>query len=70
MPDRLDDSAPFNDEQGTRISPDATGAGAEATTGTHGEPGGNSQDHESGYGGKAGEPKESNGTRDVPRSNR
>jgi hypothetical protein len=57
MTDKLDDSAPFNDDQGTRISDDATGAGAEATRGTKGEPKSNSQDHLSGYGGKAGEPK-------------
>lgn len=59
MADRLDDSAPFNDDQGTRVS-EPTGAGAEATESTDGEPGGPSHEHRSGYGGKAGEPKEPN----------
>ena len=57
MSDKLDNSAPFNDDQGTRVSEDATGAGAEATRGTNGEPESSSHEHESGYGGKGGEPK-------------
>lgn len=43
MTDRLDDSAPFDDDQGTRIARDrdhATGAGAEASEGIHGAPDG------------------------------
>jgi hypothetical protein len=74
MPDPLDNSAPFDDDQGTRISnkpaPDVsepTGAGAEATEGTQGEPKGRSHEHRSGYGGKGGEPVESN---DIPTSRR
>jgi hypothetical protein len=69
MPDRLDNSAPFDDDQGTRIS-EPTGAGAEATSGTDGEPRSRSHEHESGYGGKAGRPKESNGRKDFPTSRR
>jgi hypothetical protein len=38
MADRLDDSAPFNDDQGTRIAREPTGAGAEAAEGIHGAP--------------------------------
>lgn len=57
MADKLDNSAPFNDDQGTRISDDATGAGAEAMRGTNGEPESSSHEHLSGYGGKAGQPK-------------
>ena len=34
-----------------------TGAGAEATEHTDGKPKGSSQEHESGYGGKGGQPK-------------
>ena len=45
------------DNSGTRISKKPTGAGAEATESTDGKPKGRSQDHESGYGGKAGQPK-------------
>jgi hypothetical protein len=63
--DKLDDSAPFNDDQGTRISREPTGAGAEATEGTEGEPRGSSHEHQSGYGGKAGKPKTPN---EAPRS--
>jgi hypothetical protein len=71
MPDQLDNAAPFDDDQGTRISnkppTEPTGAGAEATEGTQGEPKGRSHEHRSGYGGKAGEPVESN---DIPTSRR
>ena len=70
MPDPLDNSAPFDDDQGTRVSSKPTGAGAEATSGMDGEPEGSSHTHESGYGGKAGEPKESNGDTDFPKSRR
>ena len=38
MSDKLDNSAPFDDDQGTRIARDATGAGAEAAEGIHGDP--------------------------------
>ena len=38
MADRLDNSAQFADDQGTRIAREPTGAGAEATEGIHGEP--------------------------------
>lgn len=47
MTDRLDNAAPFDDDQGTRIARDrdrdrdrATGAGAEASEGIHGAPDG------------------------------
>jgi hypothetical protein len=70
MPDQLDNSAPFDDDQGTRSASEPTGAGAEATSGMDGEPKGSSHTHESGYGGKAGKPKESNGRKDFPRSRR
>jgi hypothetical protein len=58
MTDKLDNSAPFDDDQGTRISRKPTGAGAEATEGTQGEPEGKSHEHRSGYGGDGGDPKE------------
>lgn len=67
MPDRLDNTAPFDDDQGTRASRKPTGAGAEATESTQGEPKTSSQDHESGYGGKGGSPKKPS---DVPTSRR
>lgn len=38
MPDKLDNSAPFDDEQGTRIARKPTGAGSEAAEGIHGDP--------------------------------
>lgn len=38
MTDKLDNSAPFDDEQGTRIAAKPTGAGAEAAEGIHGDP--------------------------------
>ena len=57
MIDKLDDAAPFNDDQGTRTSDDSTGAGAEASRATDGEPGSGSHKHESGYGGRGGQPK-------------
>lgn len=38
MADKLDNSAPFGDEQGTRIAKEPTGAGAEAAEGIHGKP--------------------------------
>ena len=60
MADKLDNSAPFDDDQGTRIAKEPTGAGAEATAGTQGEPSKGNQ-HQSGYGGKGGEPKKPNG---------
>jgi hypothetical protein len=40
MADKLDDSAPFQDRQGTRIAGEPTGAGAEAAEGIHGSPAG------------------------------
>ena len=43
MTDKLDDSAPFNDGQGTRRAHDPTGAGAEAAEGIHGSPKGRDQ---------------------------
>ena len=67
MPDPLDKSAPFNDDQGTRISGNSTGSGAEATEATNGEPKSNGQDPRSDYGGQEGEPKESS---DIPTSRR
>ena len=60
MADELDDTAAFNDDQGTRIAKEPTGAGAEATEGTQGEPRGRSHEHRSGYGGNGGEPKKPN----------
>ena len=57
MTDKLDNSAPFDDDQGTRIARKPTGAGAEATKGSQGESSKGNQDHESGYGGKGGKPK-------------
>ena len=38
MADKLDNSAPFNDDQGTRVAGKPTGAGAEAAEGIHGDP--------------------------------
>jgi hypothetical protein len=38
MADKLDNSAPFDDDQGTRIARKPTGAGAEAAEGIHGDP--------------------------------
>lgn len=38
MSDTLDDSAPFRDDQGTRMAKEPTGAGAEAAEGIHGAP--------------------------------
>lgn len=67
MADRLDNATPFDDEQDSRGSRHSTGAGAEAMQSTDGEPKTNSQDHESAYGGKAGNPKEPN---DIPTSRR
>lgn len=69
MVDQLDDSAPFDDDQGTRIST-PTGAGAEATEGTEGKPKGSSHEHQSGYGGKGGVPNKPNDTKDIPTSRR
>ena len=66
MTDELDDSAPFNDEQGTKVTRDSTGAGAEPTQHVEGQPK-RTTEHESGYGGRGGEPKQSN---DVPTSRR
>lgn len=65
MGDKLDNSAPFNDDQGTRIAKDPTGAGAEATEGTKGGPSNGNHEHLSGYGGKGGTPKKPNDTK-VP----
>jgi len=67
MTDDLDNSAPFEDDQGTKISRKPTGAGAEPTTSTDEQKRDRSPDHESGYGGRGGEPKESN---DIPTSRR
>lgn len=47
MADKLDDSAPFNDDQGTRTGSEhsgSTGAGAEAAEGIHGAPKGRPND--------------------------
>jgi len=66
MIDDLDDSAPFNDDQGTKVTKDSTGAGAEPTQHVEGQPK-RQTEHESGYGGRGGEPKESNG---IPTSRR
>ena len=57
MPDPLDNAAPFNDKQGTRIAKEPTGAGAEPTEATKGEPAGESHEHLGGYGGHGGTPK-------------
>ena len=38
MADKLDNSAAFNDDQGTRVAGKPTGAGAEAAEGIHGDP--------------------------------
>ena len=78
MADRLDDSAPFDDDQGTRISQTPTGAGTEANAGTQGEKQGDKQgeperrthEHRSGYGGDKGEPKEPYDPKDFPTSRR
>jgi hypothetical protein len=70
MTDRLDDSAPFNDDQGTRISETPTGAGGEATEGSRDEPERRTHEHRSGYGGDKGEPKEPYDPKDIPRSRR
>jgi hypothetical protein len=67
MSDRLNDSAPIDDELRKRAPAKPTGAGAEATEGTDGEPESSSQEHHSAYGGKGGEPKEPN---DFPKSRR
>jgi hypothetical protein len=42
MADKLDDSAPFNDQQGTAQAHKPTGAGAEAAEGLHAAPKGRS----------------------------
>ena len=47
MADKLDNSAPFNDGQGTRRAK-STGAGAEAAEGIHGAPKGREQKREPG----------------------
>lgn len=60
MTDKLDNSAPFDDDQGTRTAKEPTGAGAEATEGTKGEPSKGNHEHHSAYGGKGGEPKKPN----------
>jgi hypothetical protein len=66
MADKLDNSAPFDDDQGTRIEQEPTGAGAEASEGIRDKPEqAKSQDHWSGYGGKAGTPKQSNDGSDA-----
>ena len=60
MADKLDNSAPFNDDQGTRTAKEPIGAGAEATEGVREEPlDSHSHEHVSGYGGNAGTPKQS-----------
>jgi hypothetical protein len=50
-----------------RTADQPTGAGAEATRGTDGEPKSNSHEHRSGYGGKGGSPKAPN---DPPKNKR
>lgn len=44
MTDKLDDTAPFDDDQGTRRAEEPTGAGAEAAEGIHGAPKGRSRE--------------------------
>lgn len=68
MSDPLDDSTPFDDQQGTRVAKEPTGAGAEATEGMQGEPKSKSHEHRDGYGGEGGEPREPSA--DIPHSNR
>ena len=46
MADKLDNSAPFNDDQGTRRSKEPTGAGAEASEGIHGSPKGRTEERD------------------------
>ena len=70
MADKLDDSAPFDDDQGTRVSQKPTGAGAEANAGTQGEPERRTHEHRSSYGGDMGEPKEPSDPKDFPTSRR
>jgi hypothetical protein len=63
----------YNDDQGTRIAREPTGAGAEATEGMDGKPESSSHTHRSAYGGDGGEPKEpndENDQNDVPTSRR
>lgn len=91
MADKLDNSAPIDDGQGTRMARQPTGAGAEAAEGIHGKPEergarrdpsdrtsledrdareperrgsepleSSSQEHQSGYGGRGGSPRQSN----------
>jgi hypothetical protein len=67
MADDLDDSAPFNDDQGTKLSKDSTGMGSEATQHVDGQPKNRTTEHESGYGGRGGDAKEAN---DIPTSRR
>ncbi|HJQ20611.1 MAG TPA: hypothetical protein VJ867_09705 [Gemmatimonadaceae bacterium] len=67
MADDLDNSAPFNDDQGKKLSKDSTGVGSEATQHTDGQPRDRTTEHESGYGGRGGEPKKA---QDVPSSRR
>lgn len=69
MRDKLDNAAPFNDGQGTRIEKGPTGAGAEAAEGVREKPEqAQSQEHVSGYGGHGGAPKESNDGSDDERT--
>ena len=67
---RNQDEGRYDDDQGTKISGDSTGAGAEATQGNDGKPSRGNHEHHSAYGGKAGEPKEPNDGSDVPQSRR
>jgi hypothetical protein len=46
MADKLDNSAPFNDGQGTRRAQQPTGAGAEAAEGIHGAPKGREEERQ------------------------
>ena len=46
MADKLDNSAPFNDGQGTKRAGKPTGAGAEAAEGIHGAPRGRTEERD------------------------
>lgn len=68
MADDLDNSAPFNDDQGTKLSEDSSAMGSEATQHVDGQPHHErDREHESGYGGRGGHPKQPS---DVPSSRR
>jgi hypothetical protein len=71
MTDKLDNSAPFNDDQGTRVSGNPTGAGAEAAEGIHGRPGGREANGSKQDGGDGSDPsgnKSRKGSEPLPES--